>query len=582
MSSTSTKISAKKYQELLLDKAYYKAAFDALADLLWYKDLDGAFVKVNKNLVSLVGLEYSDIIGRTDHDLFSKERADHYREIDRKAIDSDKPVVIREYLNAADDSFKGWFETTKTPMKDEDGNIIGVLGIARDIDEIVHHELELKRIYEHDILTGLINRQTFTENLTELIERKEGDAKHALLFIDLDKFKEINDSLGHDIGDKVLIMVTKRLCGIVSKDDILARFGGDEFCVLLKYIEDDYRASELAKKIIVALREPFFTDEYKFFVTSSIGISIFPKDTTKAMELLKYADSAMYYAKDDGKNRYKIYTKELTQQLIEHVDLINDIRRAIENEEFELFYQVQVNAINKKIVGAEALVRWNHPDKGLISPDNFISETELSGHIVELGKWIIFRAMRDITEWKNSSLNLDKIAVNLSVRQLEDVHFSITLSKMLEDTGCKAQWIEFEITESYIMKNPEANIEILDKIVALGFTLSIDDFGTGYSSLSYLKQIPVSKLKIDKSFINDILINKEGESIVNAFILIAKSMNLKIIAEGVESQQQESLLLDMGCRLIQGYLYSKPIQKQKLIELVHHLNVSLSDEIKIS
>jgi len=560
--------SSKEYQKLLLDKAYYKTAFDALADLLWYKDLNGVFVKINNNMASLVGLKRSEIIGKNDHDLFTKERADHYRKVDIKAMDEDKPVVVREYLTAADNSFKGWFETTKAPMKDKDGNIIGVLGIARDIDEIVHQELKLKKIYEHDSLTGLINRQTFTKNISEIIETKEENVKHSLLFIDLDGFKEINDSLGHDIGDKILIMVAQRLRHIISKDAILARFGGDEFCVFLKNIQNSLKANEVAHKIITTLREPFFIDNYEFYVTSSIGISTFPQDTSKTAELLKYADSAMYYAKDDGKDRYKVYTKDLTQQLIEHVDLINDIRRAIKYEEFELFYQVQVNALNKKIVGAEALIRWNHPDKGLVSPINFISVAESSGQIVELGKWITLRAMKDITEWKKSALNIDKISVNLSVRQLGDTHIISTLSKMLEDTGCKAQWIEFEITESYTMDNPKANIEVLNKIVALGFTLSIDDFGTGYSSLSYLKQIPVSKLKIDKSFIDDILKGEEGESIVNAFILIAKSMNLEIIAEGVETQEQEHLLLDIGCKLIQGYLYSKPIQKQNFIKLI--------------
>jgi len=562
---------SKEYQKLLQDKAYYKTAFDALADLLWYKDLNGVFVKINNNMVSLVGLEHSEIIGKTDHDLFTKERADHYRKVDKKAMYADKPVVVREYLNAADNSFKGWFETTKAPMKDKDGSIIGVLGIARDIDEIVRQELELKKTYEHDALTGLINKQTFTKKISELIEKEEENVRHSLLFIDLDRFKEINDSLGHDVGDEILVMVAQRLRNIVSKNDILARFGGDEFCVLLKNIQDSLKANEVAQKIITTLREPFFIEHYEFYVTASIGISACPKDTNKTAELLKYADSAMFYAKDDGKDRYKVYTKELTQQLVEHVDLINDIRRAIKNEEFELFYQLQVDALNKKIVGAEALIRWNHPHKGLVSPVDFIPVTESSGQIVELGKWITLRAMKDITEWKNSTLNIDKISVNLSVRQLGDIHIIANLSKMLEDTGCKAEWIEFEITESYTMDNPEANIEVLNKIVALGFTLSIDDFGTGYSSLSYLKQIPVNKLKIDKSFIDDILKGEEGESIVNAFILIAKSMNLEVIAEGVETQQQELLLLDIGCKLIQGYLYSKPTQKQKLMKLIENL-----------
>jgi len=310
-------------------------------------------------------------------------------------------------------------------------------------------------------------------------------------------------------------------------------------------------------------------DNNHFYITSSIGISTFPDDATSAQKLLQYADSAMYKAKENGKDTYEFYTQNLSDEAVQRVSILNDLRLAIKNNEFELYYQAQVDAKVLKTVGAEVLIRWNHPTKGLIPPLDFIPIAESSGKIIDIGKWVIYQAMLDMVEFKTQNYELDKISINLSVKQLNDSNLLLDIQKYLIDTKCKAQWIEFEVTETHVMNNPESTIIILNELVKLGFTLSIDDFGTGYSSLFYLKKLPVSKLKIDKSFIDDISQNSDDEAIVHAVILIAKSMNVEVIAEGVETQEQQRFLLAHGCNLTQGYLYSKPLPKKEFVNIIN-------------
>ncbi|WP_321778173.1 EAL domain-containing protein [Sulfurimonas sp.] len=558
----------KNYQKLDEDKRYYHSAFNLLGDLVWLKDIDGVFLKCNENAARLIGLQISQIIGKTDYDLFEKDRADYFLEIDKKAMYGNNPIVVKEYLSAADGSFQGYFETTKAPMKDEDGNIIGVLGVSKDINEITIKEKELEKLSQYDTLTDLKNRNAMMNELHIILEKKEKSIKHSLLFIDLDKFKEINDSMGHNIGDEILISVSRRLEKIIEKDDILARFGGDEFTIFLQNTQNNSRDIEVAKKIITILRRPFYIKEHEFFITSSVGISVYPNDSSSVEELLKYADSAMYHAKNSGKDNYKFYNENLSKSLMKKVSIINDLRKAIKNKEFVLYYQIQVDAKENKVVGAEALVRWIHPTRGLIYPIEFIHIAESSGQIVDLGKWVIFEAMKDISQWKKNSVKIDKISINLSTRQLSDEHLILILIQALKATGCKAEWVEFEITESYTMNNFESSVLLLNEIVDLGFSLSIDDFGTGYSSLSYIKKLPISKLKIDKLFVDDIEKSDDDKSIVNAFVLISKSLKLDVIAEGIQTQKQQDELLKIGCNLSQGYLYSKPVPKEELLKVL--------------
>jgi diguanylate cyclase (GGDEF)-like protein/PAS domain S-box-containing protein len=555
---------SKKFSELSEEKDYYKTAFNILADLVWLKDLNGVFLKCNKAVTQMVGLSESEILGKTDYDLFDKERADFFRTNDLEVTNRDKTITNLEYLSAADGSMQGYFETTKTPMKDKNGKIIGSLGVSRNVNDAVLKERELEKLSKFDNLTGLKNRRTFIDIFSKvLVDEETKQNSHALLFIDLDRFKEINDTMGHIIGDKILMMVSQRLTEQKKENTILARFGGDEFTFLIKNITSEKEASDTAYNIVKTLRKPFTIDDYEFYITSSVGISIFPKDADTVENLLKYADSAMYDAKNRGKDNYRFYTEELLENNLKKLSTINNLRKAIKNQEFELYYQAQIDPRDKTLKSAEALIRWNHPTKGIISPNDFISIAEDSGQIIEIGKWVMIQAMKDIVNWKENSYAIGRVSINLSVKQLNDKNLLKIINDALKKTKCKPGWIEFEITESYAMSDPECSIILLQKISDLGITLSLDDFGTGYSSLAYLKKLPINKLKIDRSFVRDILVDNNDEIIVNTIILMAKSMNLDVIAEGVETQEQQNILLKNQCNLTQGYLYSIPTNKEK-------------------
>ena len=554
----------KLQRELTTEKNFLNAVFDTIPDLVWLKDREGAYLKCNHRFEQFFGKKESEIIGKTDFDFMDKKRAQRFRDDDLISLNTARATNNEELLHFADGSYNGIYETIKTPLFDANHAVIGLLGIARDITNRKSREKELETLANFDALTGLSNRTIFMDRLSQLLN-KRGDQEnyHGLFFIDLDRFKEINDTMGHTVGDRLLVQVASRLNTVIRQGDTLARLGGDEFTILAEDMLQPMKAIDIAKHVLNILKEPFIIDQNKFYITASIGISIFPDDSSSAEKLLQYADSAMYKAKESGKNTYAFYTQELSDEAIKRVSIVNDLRNAIENEEFELYYQAQTDAKLLKTVGAEALIRWNHPTKGVLSPLFFIPTAEESGQIVELGKWVIRQAMQDITRWKAEALNIKKISVNLSVKQLHDENLISSVIDALKQTGCKAEWIEFEVTETYVMNNPESTTIVLNRLVELGFTLSIDDFGTGYSSLFYLKKLPVSKLKIDKSFIDDIANDKDDEAIVHAVILIAQSLKLEVIAEGVETQEQQNFLLAHGCNLTQGYLYSRPLPKEK-------------------
>jgi len=452
-------------------------------------------------------------------------------------------------------------------IKDADGNH-EMYCLDINLKEIKEAQKQIDFFTSFDALTGLSNKVSFMNRLNQVLLQK-GTTQHALLFIDLDKFKEINDVKGHSFGDEILIQVAQRVKKILRHGDILSRLGGDEFTILLENISHSLTASNIALKVLNLFHEPFIVQDTKFYITASIGISLTPDDSKNAESLLKYAESAMYEAKSKGRNSYSFYTKALSNQIVQKITIIDGLRDAIDAKEFSLYYQAQIDASNKKIIGAEALIRWHHPTKGLIYPIEFIDIAEESGQILEIGRWVINQAMRDIVIWKEKALSIQKVSINLSVKQLNDEYLLSTISESLSETKCKPEWIEFEITESYMMQNQEAAIALLNQIQELGFSISLDDFGTGYSSLAYLKKLPISKLKIDKSFIDDIpSVKDEDEAIVRTIILLAKEMKLDIIAEGVEHEEQKEFLVKNGCSLIQGYLYSKPLNKKNFEEML--------------
>lgn len=427
-------------------------------------------------------------------------------------------------------------------------------------EELKKANMKLKTLAHYDSLTGLPNRDLFNDRLGQAIEKaKRHHNELALLFVDLDRFKQINDSLGHSLGDKVLQTVANRLHGCIRKEDSLARLGGDEFILLMDDLNKGENASLLAQKIIECLAEPIYIDEHTFYVTASIGISLYPHDDKDINKLIMYADTAMYKAKKEGKNNFQFYSSELTALAVDNVVMQANLHSALERGEFVVYYQPQINAETLQHTGMEALVRWEHPDMGLIMPSKFLSVAEETGFIIELDQWVMKKAIKQVVQWHKKGFNPGVLALNLSIKQLYQKDFISLFKGMLVETGCHAEFIEFEVAEGQIMDHPEDAIAILNKLRDMGISLAIDDFGTGYSSLSYLKRLPIDKLKIDKTFIDGLPNDEEDVGIAKAIIALAKSLKLSVIAEGVETKEQRDFLMEHGCENIQGYFYSKPL-----------------------
>ncbi len=479
----------------------------------------------------------------------------------REVIEENKKVV---YEPVTPDGKS--FDIVATSIKNSDGTM-SKMEVVRNVTEqkkaeqrLLEQQQMLHHQAHHDALTQLPNRILFNDRLEQAIEKaKRNNTIVALFFIDLDHFKEINDSLGHEIGDNVLKVVSDKLKDVIRKEDTLSRLGGDEFTVIMEGLAQGQDASLLAKKILEVFINPITLDDNKLYISSSIGISLYPDDGTSTQDLLKYADSAMYKAKAEGRNNFQFYSAEMTELAFERVVMETSLRVALENEEFVVYYQPQINGQTGEVIGMEALVRWQHPTMGIVSPAKFIPLAESTGLIVELDRFVMKTAMTQVAKWYEKGLNPGILAMNLAVKQLQKKDFVETFETLIKTTGCKSEWIELEVTESQIMTNPEDAIKILNKISGIGVELAVDDFGTGYSSLAYLKKLPIDKLKIDRSFIRNLPNAEDDIAIARAVIALAKSLNLKIIAEGVETKEQKDFIVENGCENIQGYYYSRPI-----------------------
>ncbi len=448
--------------------------------------------------------------------------------------------------------------------------------LTLDIAERIAAENEVKKQknilqYQahHDSLTELPNRTLFSSSLKQGIENaKERQHGLALFFIDLDKFKEINDSLGHDIGDKVLRVVAKMLKNSIRKEDTLARLAGDEFTIVMEELKYSQDASALAHDILNIFSEPICVDEHVLYLTCSIGISLYPQDANNEKDLLKYADTAMYRAKENGRNNYQFYSPEMTKLALEQMNMKTSLRQALDNEEFLIHYQPQIDLSTNTLIGIEALVRWQHPRKGLLTPKKFISFAEETGMIIEIDQWVMKTAMKQVVQWKIEGLTPGILALNISMQQLENPNFYNIIRNAMERYNFKPEWLELEITEGHMMKNHVEVINKLKQVGKLGINISIDDFGTGYSSLSLLKRLPINRLKIDRSFIEDIPDDEEDIAIINSIIVLAKSLNLELIAEGVETPEQEKFLISKDCMCVQGHYYYHPLSVEDLQEIL--------------
>ena len=429
----------------------------------------------------------------------------------------------------------------------------------RIMDEQFTHAKQVEHLAYHDSLTGLPNRSLFSELLRQgIAESKRYDRRFALLFLDLDRFKIINDTLGHDVGDELLIEVAKRLSDTLRETDTVARLGGDEFVVLLPEMNDEKQLSEVARKILSTVGEPFHLSGQDLRITVSIGISAFPLDGEDEQTLVKNADIAMYHAKEGGKNNFSFYSEELNTDSLERLALESSLRLALEREEFTLFYQEKYNLSSKEVTGAEALLRWKHPTLGLVLPMQFLPLAEETGLIIPIGKWVIETACRQAIDWLEQGLPPRCISVNLTARQFSDAHLIGDIARILQTTGLDPVQLELEISENILLSDFDKNIEVLTRIKALGVRIAIDNFGTSYTSLSTLEQFQFDSLKIDGSVIRDVTKEPENRHLTEAIISVGRAMAVTIVAEGVETQEQAEFLLASSCDQVQGFYYDKP------------------------
>jgi diguanylate cyclase (GGDEF)-like protein/PAS domain S-box-containing protein len=462
-----------------------------------------------------------------------------------------------------------------TPEFGKDGRVASVLAVGRDISELYAFRQKIHQMAFYDNLTALPNRALFNDRLRQMLTDASWHGQQAaVMLLDLDRFKAINDTLGHPAGDLLLCDAAARLSHCVRAYDTVARLGGDEFAILLPEIRSGDDPGRVANKILDAFRVPFMLEGKEVFVSTSIGIAVYPDDSADANDLIKQADSAMYFAKRSGRNNFRFYARNLTESAVERLSLESELRRAIERGELELHYQPKIGLNDFVMRGSEALLRWNNPVRGMVPPDQFISIAEDSGLIVEIGEWVLREACRTACDLNGAGRPLHKVAINLSVRQFQSGDLVATVCDILEETACLPEWIELEITESLLLEECDGVLDMLKAFRAIGITIAIDDFGTGYSALSYLARFPINTLKIDRSFIRTITTESYRAELVKAIISIAHSLGQQVVAEGVETAEQALFLQAHGCHVAQGYLFSKPLAKAAFIALPTIFNIA--------
>ena len=446
--------------------------------------------------------------------------------------------------------------------------IQGVVLTSRDVTERKQAEARATYLAHHDSLTGLPNRLLMQDRLNQAItQARRSGGQVALMFIDLDRFKLVNDSFGHVIGDTLLKQVARRLTDCLRDTDTVARLGGDEFTIMLPDVASPQGAGEVAERILSEFAQPFSEAEQELFVSASIGISLFPRDAAVPEDLVSHADTAMYSAKDSGRNNYCYFTEGLNHEVRQKVMMESGLRRAIERGELRLFYQPKIDLASRRVIGAEALVRWQHPTLGLVPPGKFIPIAEESGLIVPLGEWVLNAACAQLCAWQKEGHEL-QVAINVSARQFQQRNLADLVLRAMAASNVDPKFIEIEVTESAIMNDAQSSISTLEAMKSRGISISIDDFGTGYSSLSYLKRLPLDILKIDQSFVRDVTTDHNDAAIVRAIIGLARSLGIKVIAEGVEDDRQLSFLNAYGCNYGQGYLFGRPLAPETFIEVM--------------
>lgn len=542
--------------------------FESTQEALLITDLNGDILSVNPAFTEITGYEPLEVAGRNRDILQSGRHSSDFYDEQRRQLEVSGRWQGEVWSRRKNGEIYPEWQTIST-VTDSDGKPFNYVTVFSDISLLKVSQERLEYLAHHDVLTGLPNRLLFRDRLEHAIRRADrAGSKLAVLFLDLDRFKHVNDSLGHTVGDALLREVATRLRKLLRRDDTLARLGGDEFTVLLEGLRQGKDAALLADKLIQALGEPFQIQNYELLVGASIGISIYPQDAQSVESLLRNADTAMYRAKDNGRNTHRFYSKDMTTTALERVVLEAQLRHAIEQQELQLFYQPEVDLLTGDLVGLEALVRWRHPGKGFIEPSRFIQLAEETGLIVPLGEWVLRAACLQGKAWLDADMDFGTIAVNVSASQVLRGTLAESIQRILGETGFPASRLEIEINESFIMRQPNQSIGHFMAIRELGVQLAIDDFGTGHSSLAYLKQLPIDKLKIDRSFVQDLPGDLNDAVIAKAVIALGHSLQFRVIAEGVETPGQRDFLRTEGCDEAQGYLYSHPLEARGVEALV--------------
>jgi len=551
-----------------------RALLNAIPDLMLQISKDGTILdfKAAKDFKSFLPL--NDLLGKKVYEILPDEVAQQAMHFVERTMQTGDTQVF-EYQFPSNEKLHSHEARIVISGKDE------LLAIVRDITERKQAEEQIVYLAYHDTLTGLPNRPSFKERLNQaLVHAKRYEQLVATLYLDLDRFKHINETFGHDVGDLLLKAVADRIVNCVRKDDFIARpsmdelittvarIGGDEFTILLAEITHVQDAAKVARRILEALSLPFMLEGHEVFITVSIGIALYPFDGEDVDTLLENADTAMYHAKDQGKNNYQFYTQSMNATAFERFALENSLHTALDRQQFLLYYQPQLDIQTGKIVGMEALIRWQHPDMGLIAPAAFIPLAEETNLIVPIGEWVLLTACAQNKAWQVAGFPPMRVTVNLSGNQFRQKNLAETIDKVLYNTGLDPQYLELELTESIIMQGEETTITMLNKLKAMGIRLSIDDFGTGYSSLSYLKRFPLDTIKVDRSFVRDITTDPDDAAITVAIIALGHSLNLKVIAEGVETEKQLAFLSKQKCDEMQGYLFSPPVPAEVITQML--------------
>ena len=562
------KVKAEK--ELKQSVALNELLFNTIPDLLWLKDANGIYLTCNKRFEDFFGAKKEEIIGKTDYDFVNKEMGDFFRENDKKAMYAGKPTINEEWITMANDSSSLLLETTKAPLVYKDGTVAGIMGIGHDITLIRRHQEALEHSAKHDPLTSLPNRFLFNELIQNALYRvQRSNKKVSLFYIDLDGFKEINDIYGHDAGDAVLVELAKRMLHIVRKEDVVARLGGDEFVIALADIDHKEDVIPLLQRLLQDINMPitYLNDStYQLSVSASIGVSFYPQNQEVGPEaLLRQADQAMYEAKNSGKNQYRFFNIDADQSFKERQQSIEKFIKAIDTDELVLNFQPKVDMVQNKVLGFEALLRWKNPEKGLLPPDAFLPLVNSEKSVMlKLGRWVFEHAFSQLSLW-NKKGHRFTLGINISAHEFNEVTTLELLADLLKRHSIiDPSQIELEILETHALEDSPQAHEMIKKCQALGFSIALDDFGTGYSTLSYLKELPVDTLKIDKSFVMEMLDDSGSFSIIEAAMGLAKAFRCKVVAEGVESEELGNMLIQLDCTVAQGYAISKPLSAKEV------------------